>query len=74
MTNVEVLVAYVDRVLQGKEGNEKLDEQGIQERLDGTFRLFEFVVDKDVYQVNGALRAHGIVVALIKRMCKCLNH
>jgi surface antigen len=52
VTNVEVLVAYVDRVLQGKEGAEKLDEQGVQDRLDGSMRLFDFTVDKDVYQVK----------------------
>jgi len=57
VTNVEVMVAYVDRVQQGREGSEKLDERGIQERLDGTFRLFEFAVDKDVFQViNGFWR------------------
>ena len=51
------MVAYVDRVQQGREGSEKLDERGIQERLDGTFRLFEFAVDKDVFQViNGFWR------------------
>ena len=49
---MEVLVAYVDRVLQGKEGAEKLDEQGVQDRLDGSMRLFDFTVDKDVYQVK----------------------
>ena len=61
MTNVEVLVAYVDRVLQGKEGADKLDESQVQDRLDGSMRLFDFTVDKDVYQVS----SHKLSLAML---------
>ena len=50
VSNTELLVAYVDALLKGKEGTEKLDEGQQQERLDNSMRLFEFIADKDVYE------------------------
>jgi len=48
-TNVELLVAYCDTVLKGKENSEKLDEQRMEERLDGALNLFRFIVNKDLF-------------------------
>lgn len=43
VSNVELLVAYLDGVLKGKEGTLKLDERAVEERLDGAMRLFQYV-------------------------------
>lgn len=48
-TNVELLGAYCDAVLKGKERQEKLDERQIEERLEGVMHVFYFIADKDVF-------------------------
>jgi cullin 1 len=50
VSNVEHLSAYVDSVLRGKEGSEKLDEATIQTKLEHSVQLFNYVTDKDVYK------------------------
>lgn len=46
-SNADLLVAYCDALLKGKERSEKLDENSIEERLEGAMHVFYYLNDKD---------------------------
>eukprot|EP00615_Pteridomonas_danica_P001251 CAMPEP_0114348398 /NCGR_PEP_ID=MMETSP0101-20121206/14664_1 /TAXON_ID=38822 ORGANISM="Pteridomonas danica, Strain PT" /NCGR_SAMPLE_ID=MMETSP0101 /ASSEMBLY_ACC=CAM_ASM_000211 /LENGTH=294 /DNA_ID=CAMNT_0001486275 /DNA_START=1112 /DNA_END=1993 /DNA_ORIENTATION=+ len=50
VTNVEHLSSYVDGLLRGKEGSDKLDESSIETKLNSSVKLFNFIIDKDIFK------------------------